>query len=98
MRKKVTIMLIVLMVATLAMGCAVHNHKVGNGAQGSDSQSARQWYILWGLVPLNAVDSNQMAGNVADYDINTQMSFIDFLIGIPAGWVTINCRTVTVNK
>ena len=46
----------------LLIGCAAHVHKVGNGAQGNDMMMARQWYVLFGLVPINEVDTNAMAG------------------------------------
>jgi hypothetical protein len=39
-----------------------------------------------------------MAGNVTDYEITTEVTFIDILIGIPASWVTVSSRTVTVTK
>ena len=35
--------------------CATHGHKMGNGAQGNDMMEARQWYVLFGLVPINVL-------------------------------------------
>ncbi|MBN1756450.1 hypothetical protein JW877_09595 [bacterium] len=91
------IFLILLLVFSL-MSCAAHHHKVGNGAQGNQVVAARSWYILWGLVPLNEVDSQAMAGGAADYEIHTEVSPLDFVISILTGIVTVNSRTVTVTK
>ena len=97
MRRAVALVLVG--VVTLAtIGCATHIHTIGNGPQGNQVQQARQWYILWGLVPLNQVDTGAMAGTATDYEIITQQSVLDFIIGIPASWITVSSRTVTVTK
>ena len=62
------------------IGCAAHTHKVGNGAQGSDTVEARQWYVLWGLVPINDVDTNAMAAGATDYEITTEFTIVDLVI------------------
>ena len=80
------------------IGCAAHTHKVGNGAQGTDVVEARQWYILWGLVPINDVDTNAMAGEATDYDITTQVNVLDAVISAVLAEISISCRTVTVQK
>ncbi len=80
------------------IGCATHIHKVGNGAQGNDITAARQWYILWGIVPINNVDTNTMAGQTNDYEIMTAITPVDFIINVIAGVVTLSSRTVIVEK
>lgn len=80
------------------IGCSAHVHTVGKGAQGYDVTEARQWYIVWGLVPINDVDTNAMAGEATDYEITTLYTPIDFIIGVVAGSVTISSRTVSVRK
>ena len=80
------------------IGCAAHVHKVGNGAQGNEVTQAQQWYILWGVVPLNDVDTNAMAGEATDYEITTLITPVDFVISAVLSFVTINCRTVSVRK
>jgi len=92
--KVVAIMLILL----FFVGCTTHIHKVGSGPQSYDSEELRQWYILWGLVPINDVDTNDMAGDATNYKIKTEITPIDFLISIPASVVTVSSRTVTVVK
>lgn len=82
----------------VSSGCMVHTHVVGNGAQTGNLEEARQWYILWGLVPINDVDTNNMAAGADDYTIETETTPIDFLIGLVAGIITVNSRTVTVTR
>jgi hypothetical protein len=88
---------ILALVAVLA-GCAVHVHKIGTGPAGTDVAQLRQWYILWGLVPLNVVDTATMAGTIPNYEIRTEYTPLDFVMNLFTGIVTINSRTVTVNK
>ena len=80
------------------IGCATHTHTIGNGAQGTDMIESRQWYALWGLVPINDVDTQAMAGAATDYDIITEVNLLDAIINAFVGSATIYCRTVTVLK
>lgn len=95
-RKLSAVLLIVAML--FVIGCAAHTHKVGNGAQGNDITNARQWYVLWGLVPLNDVDTNVMAAGAADYEITTALTPLDVVISAVLSQITIHARTVTVRK
>ena len=97
MLKKCTALLLVVCML-FVFGCATHIHKVGDGAKGSTVEKGRQWYILFGLVPLNDVDSHAMAGAETNYTIKTQASPVDVIIGFFTGIVTISSRTVTVTK
>ncbi len=80
------------------IGCAAHVHQVGKGAQGNEMMEARQWYVLWGLVPINDVDTNSMVGQTTDYEIMTSITPIDFIISAFTGIITVRCRTVSVQK
>ncbi len=91
----------VLIVGVLfVIGCAAqtHIHKIGNGAQGNDMMEARQWYVLFGLVPINQVSTKAMVGGATDYEIMTGYTTRDFIRNIITGFVSINSRTVTVRK
>ncbi len=80
------------------IGCSTHIHKVGNGAQGNDMMMQRQWYVLFGLVPLNEVDTNAMAGGATDYHIMTQHTPLDIVINLFTGAISVHSRTVVVRK
>ena len=96
MKKIVPIMLI--MFAMVVVGCSAHVHAVGNGPQTGEVESARQWYILFGLVPLNTVDTGAMTNGSGDYEIKTVSGPIDIIIGMPATYITVRSRTVTVTR
>lgn len=80
----------------LFIGCASHVHTVGSGPQSGSVDSARQYYLMM-LVPLNEVDTGAMAAGNGNYEIKTEMGFVDILIqSFTGGFVT--SRTVTVTK
>jgi len=96
MKKIVSIIILVALIALV--GCSANIHQVGKGAQGNQVIEARQWYILFGLAPLNVVDTNQMAGDAVDYEIKTEQSALDIIFNIFTSSVTVYSRTVTVTK
>ena len=68
------------------------------GAQGNQMDEERQWYVLWGLVPINEVDTNEMADGATDYEIKTETSGLDIVINIFTSVISVVSRTVTVTK
>lgn len=96
MKKIICLIMLVAMIALI--GCSANIHKVGNGPQGNQTIEARQWYILFGLIPLNEVDTNQMAGGAQDYEIKTEQNAMDIILNIFTSYVTVLSRTVTVTK
>jgi len=89
---------LLLFVLVVASGCAAHTHIVGNGGSGNEVVEQRQWYVLWGLVPINEVDSADMADGASNYTIETEQSALDVVINIFTSIVTVYSRTVTVTK
>ena len=99
---------ITLIISMLFISCATHVHTVGYGPQSGVKATARQYYLLWGLVPLNTVDTNEMAGTdingnqIENYEIQTQFGVLDIAIN----WISlattagffISSRTVTVTQ
>ena len=96
MKKIVLLLMLVVLVALV--GCSANIHKIGNGAQGNEVIEARQWYVLFGLAPLNEVDTSQMAGNAVDYEIKTEQSPMDIILNCFTSCITVYSRTVTVTK
>ena len=93
------LVLLITLIAVIAMvGCSANIHQVGKGAQGNQVVEARQWYFLFGLAPLNEVDTNQMAGEAVDYEIKSETTALDIIFNMFTGYVTVMSRTVTVKK
>ena len=96
--KKIRMLFLALTIAFAITSCYTLEHTVGMGAKGGSTMEKRQWYVLWGLVPINQVDSKQMAGGAANYNIKSQMTFVDVIISAVAGIVTVSCQSVMVTK
>ena len=100
--KKVVVMIMIVS-SLFLIGCSTHVHTVGTGPETGMTKVARQYYLLWGLIPLNTVDTNQMAASMKtdNYEIQSQVALIDGAINF-ASMVTIGglvtSRTVTVTK
>ena len=78
--------------------CMSLTHVVGTGASSGVSTEKKQWYALWGLVPINEVDSKAMAGGASNYTIKSKVKFIDYVISAFTSAVSINVQTVVVQK
>ncbi|MFB3133649.1 MAG: Bor/Iss family lipoprotein [Rhodothermales bacterium] len=89
---------LLLFVMLVTSGCSAHTHIIGDGGDGSETVEKRQWYVLWGLVPINDVDSAEMADGATDYTIETEQSALDVIINIFTSFVSVYSRTVTVTK
>ncbi len=85
-----------LVAALLATGCVSHHHSVGLGATGTGVQSARQFYVLFGLARVNEVDPQRLAGALTSYSIETSFSFVDLLLAPLLLPLTATSRTVVV--
>lgn len=97
MKKIIALILVGFMVFGI-VGCFTTTHVVGKGAQGNEVVTARQWYALYGLVPINQVDSQKMAGGARDYTITTQFTLIDYVIGAFTGMISVQPMTIKVTK
>lgn len=86
------------LVVTLFSSCYTLTHTVGSGGSGGEKVEKRAWYVLWGLVPLNTVESKALAGNATNYTVTTSHTVVDVLINIVTGIVTIGSQTVSVQK
>jgi hypothetical protein len=85
-----------LLAVLAAPGCVSHWHPVGLGATGTGEQTARQYYLFFGLVPLNTVESQRLANELTSYTIETRFGFVDLLLSPLLLPVTMTTRTVTV--
>ena len=97
-----------MIISIIFIGCATHVHNIGAGPQIGHKVTARQYYLLWGLVPLNSVDTIEMAGTdingnpIENYEIQTQEGPLDIVINTISFFlghqILLTTRTVTVTK
>lgn len=83
---------------SLGTGCVSHRHVVGVGPTGVGEESARQYYVFFGLIPFNEVDTLRMAGGLNGYAVESSYTFTDFLLMPILLPLTSTSRTVTVQK
>ncbi len=79
-----------------ASGCVSHQHVVGLGPTGTGSTSERQYYVLFGLLQVNEVDTQRFAPELTSYTIDTRFSFTDLVLSTLMLPLTVTTRTVTV--
>lgn len=108
--KKIVISMM-LVSSLLIVGCSTHIHTVGYGPQSGIVKTERQYYLLWGLIPINTVDTQAgLAEDEINYEIRTQTGVGDYFVmigppiffgiifGAPLPVGLITSRTVTVTK
>jgi hypothetical protein len=80
--------------------CFTFTHTVGRGPQNVTPVVATEteWFALWGLVPLDPVDSATLAGPTRDYRVTTKFTVVDVLISAFSSFVTLYRQTVVVEK
>lgn len=78
--------------------CMGLTHVVGTGASSGAITEKKQWYALWGLVPINEVDSKAMSGGAPNYTIKSKVKFVDYVISAFTSVVSVNVQTVSVLK
>jgi len=99
---------VVLLASFFGAGCYTMKYQApagGNISVLSEQQPAafkkevKVWYALWGLVPMS--DNNSAAGVIAqeglkDVRVKTQIKFVDGVIGVFTGIVSIVPATMTI--
>lgn len=99
MKKMIYFLCLTLFLFPMA-GCYTMNHTIGSAdPNGPVVAKDTQWFLLWGLIPLNNVDGGQLAkskGLTNNYTIQTQQSVLDVVLNIITGFVTVYSRTVAV--
>lgn len=88
-------MLCLILGACCLTGCLAHRHVVGSGPTIQREKSKRQVYLL-SLVPINEVDTDEMASGSGSYEIYTRANVLDYIITfLTSGLITTRKVTVT---
>ena len=96
MKKLVGVLLIFSLLSLVS--CFTNIHTVGEGAQGDETVSKKQWFALWGLVPLSEIDSQDLAEGASDYTVRTEFTPVDIIIGAFTSVISLQPMTVQVTK
>jgi len=102
---KLSSVIVISVLGLLLTSCNATMHTVGSGGKGNGKPGQydakkKQWYLFWGLLPLNKVDSKDLAGGAENYTVRTTTSFGDGLISIipVTSWFGLRTQTVRVSK
>ena len=84
----------------LLQGCFTFQHTVGRGPMSTPPVVAaeRQWFWLWGLMPIGDHDSATLAGSAHDYRVTTEFTFSDVVISALTSFVSFYRQTIIVEK
>jgi hypothetical protein len=101
MRRKSFLGSVVVALSLSLVGCSTLKHNVGEGApEGAPKVGGgKNFYFLFGLVPLNKVDGGKIAkekGLTGDYTIKSSHGIVDLFISMFTSIVTVNCQSVAV--
>ncbi|MEJ2584268.1 MAG: Bor family protein [Robiginitalea sp.] len=95
--KKFPFLIALLFTATLFLSsCYSYTSVVGDGAQGNDTVTKWNHYVIYGLAPVGVSDSKEMADGAENYEVHTRHSFVNGLIAaLTFGIYTPTMTTVT---
>jgi hypothetical protein len=64
----------------------------------SFKKSVKVWYALWGAVPISENSTAKLIAdnNLKEVRVTTQIKFVDYVIGIFTGLVSIVPATMTI--
>ena len=94
--RRVRLPLVASMFFLMAASCVGHRHSIGLGSTGTGEQTARQYYVLFGLFQANEVSAHRMAKDVTSYEVETKFGLWDILLQPLLLPLTMTTRTVIV--
>lgn len=96
MRKKANKIIVLFALSILMSSCYTQKYTVGEGSQTGVETKEKNNYFLMGLIDGNVSDTKEMANGAENYDVTTELTFLDgFLFAITFGIYT---PTTTVVK
>jgi hypothetical protein len=90
------ILVVFVIIGSLLLGsCYSYSIEYGEGAQRQEPGIQRKnHFFLWGLVPGQVSEPNEMAGQDEDFDVTVVHTFVDGLIS----FITLGIYTPTTTK
>ena len=87
-------------VLALLPGCFTFTHTVGRGPLTPTPVVAKEtrWFALWGVAPMDGLDSADLAGQAHDYRVTTKFTFVDVVISAFTSFASFYRQTVIVEK
>ncbi len=100
MRRNLVLLFCVAALLMPLTGCFTLNHTVGSGASSTATTvgSKRQWYLLFGLVPMGKVDGGKIAKEkgLTNYTVKSKRTIVDLFLNCFTSILTLNSQSVKV--
>ncbi len=94
--KKISSLIMLAVFCVSLSSCFTLTYDVGRGAQTGVTMTAKNHYLINGLVPLGTSNPTEMAKGMSDYNVKIQHSFIDGLVSaITFGIYSPTTTTIT---
>ena len=86
--------------ASLLFGCFSMTTTVGAGPMSVPPKEAytHRWFALYGLYPMDDLDSKSLSGGAKDYRVTTEFTFEDVVMSAFTSFATFYRQTVIVEK
>jgi len=96
MKKRINTIALATVFALSLSSCYTYTTVVGNGAQGNKQTKAWNHYLIGGLAPVGVSDPAELAGGATDYDVKTEITFVNGLVNaLTFGIYSPSTTTVT---
>ena len=69
-------------IGILFTSCYSYTTVVGDGAKGNETTKKWNHYLIGGLAPIDVSNPKDLAGGAEDYNVKTEMSFVNGLVSV----------------
>lgn len=66
--------------ALMLSSCFTHTYMVGDGSQTGVEVKEKNYFVMYGLVPISTSNPHMMAGGAENYEVTTSHTFIDGIL------------------
>ncbi len=94
MKKKIRLMIYLCCLSMIMTSCYTYTMTVGNGAQTGATVQGKNHYFIGGLAQGKQTDPKELAGDIDDYTVTIQHTFVDGLVNV----LTFGIYTPTTTK
>lgn len=94
MKRFLSVFLISFALVVMMSSCYSHKFTVGEGAQTGVMVQKKNNFFLYGLIPGNVSDPQEMAGGAKDFEVHEVHKFVDGFLGV----ITFGIYTPTTTK
>jgi Bor protein len=90
----------IVVAASLLSGCFTMTTTVGDGPKSMPPMETyvHRWYAIYGLFPMDDLDSKSLSGGAKDYRVTTEFTFEDIVMSAFTSFATFYRQTVIVEK